>query len=128
MGYTFLTPRIASFAMSPKKKLNAASAKCKYCKMTFDEDPNPCSKDPGPDDVVRRRCANSKDCKHCYGFIRNHEEYAEMSATAIVEHLENPQNQEKYDQMLDEWCKTRREGGRRGRGRGTGCCQKNCLS
>ena len=107
--------------MPLKKRGQGAGAKCKFCKMVFDEDPNPCVKDPGPDDVVRRRCGGSKDCKHCYGFIRFEEDYAEMSASALAEHLENPKNQEKYDKRLETWCKTRREGGRRGRGRGTGC-------
>eukprot|EP00435_Cladocopium_sp_Y103_P023439 s2217_g5.t1 len=95
-----------------------ADAACKFCKLRFDKDKNPLVKKPGANDTLKPRCANARDCRPCYNFIKNDEEYAEMTTVALLEHLENPDNQKIYDEKFHEWCETRREGGRRARTRG----------
>lgn len=112
----------------PKKAKATSKPKsdaCKFCKAVFDHDANPLVSKPEVHDTVKRRCAGATDCKACYSFLRTDEFYGSMTAGALVEHLENPNNQSKYDDKFGDWCTTRRDGGRRTRNRGgsLGVCQ-----
>jgi hypothetical protein len=102
-----------------------AVAFCKFCKKTFDKDVNPLAKDPGPDDLLKRRNPAARDCKACYGFLKsesqNHENgYGDMSGDALMEYLDKPGKQDEYDTKFSEWCEARRGGKRRAKTRGAG--------
>lgn len=112
----------------PKKSKTSTAPKsdaCKYCKAVFDHDANPLIAKPEVHDTVKRRCPGAKDCKACFSFLRTDEFYGSMTAGALVKHLEDSDNQSKYDDKFGEWCTTRRDGGRRARTRGRcfGVCQ-----
>ena len=104
--------------MGKKDAAKAAKPCCKYCKAIFDETPNPCVKNPGPSDTVKRRQVTAKECKGCFGFLKTDEEFGGMTASALSDFLEDEQNQRRYNEIYGQWCAKRREGGRRARSRG----------
>ncbi|CAK9009985.1 unnamed protein product [Durusdinium trenchii] len=94
----------------PRPKSNNSA--CKFCRKRFGVDPNPTVLNQ-PDDLLKRRCPMSKDCKVCHGFIKNHPVYSEMSSSALETHLQDPQNFEKFIREHEEWCEQRRNGSKR---------------
>ena len=103
-----------------------ADAACKFCKLRFHVDTNPLVKNPDKNDTLKPRCSNARDCRPCANFIKNEEEYADMTASALEKYLQDTANQKVYDEKFKEWCATRREGGRRARNRGV-CLQNRKL-
>ena len=99
--------------MGRSKGSGTPSIKCKLCKKAFDQDPNPLVKNPGPNDLDRRRCAGSKDCKACPCFVKNHPTYKEMTPAALEEWLQKPENQQEYDRDFDDYAEQRRNGKRK---------------
>ena len=103
-----------------------ADAACKFCKLRFHVDTNPLVKNLDKNDTLKPRCTNARDCRPCANFIKNEEEYADMTASALEKYLQDTANQKVYDEKFKEWCATRREGGRRARNRGV-CLQNRKL-
>ena len=91
---------------------------CKFCKRSFETAPNPLVKNPGHGDLLKRRCANGKDCRACYNFIKGHAEYSEFTGSGLAAHLDNGNNQEVYNTRFEEYCSGVREGTKRARKRG----------
>ena len=96
----------------------AASSKpvdsCKFCRKQFGVDPNPTVKNPGPNDVLTRRAPGSKECKTCFGFLRNGESrFSQLTRTALLEALKDSAEQSNYDSALNHWCEARQDGKRR---------------
>jgi hypothetical protein len=91
---------------------------CKWCKRAFETTPNPLVANPGAGDLLKRRCANGRDCRPCFVFIKNHDVYKEYTTSGLVDFLGEGSNQDDYNAALEEYCKGVRDGKKRTRSRG----------
>ncbi|CAE7818685.1 unnamed protein product [Symbiodinium necroappetens] len=73
------------------------------------ETPNPTVKDPGPQDVLKRR-GNRNFCQSCYQYCCSHSPYCDLDSKGIIAKIE--EDQEAYDADLAEWESNRRQGKR----------------
>ena len=91
-----------------------AVEKCKLCRKTFGVDPNPTAKNPGPSDLLARRAPGSKECKACFGFLRQGDSrFSQLTRSALELALRDPAEQSAYESEFKRWCQTRQDGKRR---------------
>ena len=88
-------------------------AHCKLCRKGFGKDVNPLVKNPSRQDLLERRTPGSKECKACFSFLRSDTHFGNMTRAKLIETLQDPVEQQKYDEEFACWCDSRREGKRR---------------
>ena len=85
---------------------------CKFCKNSFSS-PNPMVKNAAPDDCLKHRTPGSHECRPCFQFKSSHEDYQNLSSSALFEVLRDPQNQADFNAKREAWCEHRRQGKRK---------------
>ena len=87
---------------------------CKLCRRIFGKDVNPLIKNTDSQDVLQRRAPGSRECKACFSFLRfSKSAFGEMTRAKLIETLQDPVEQQKYDEAFISWCDSRKEGKRR---------------
>lgn len=84
---------------------------CKHCGGEFGKDHCPLSKDSSQ--LLKPRAPGTLLCQPCYGFVRNDPEFGDLTASALIEALKNPDTKAKFMSRRAAWCEDRRSGKRR---------------
>ena len=77
-------------------------------------------KNPGADDLLKRRCAAAAQCRPCFSYMDREPCFAKMSQSERVKFLSDDTNYEDFMKGLGEWEAKRREGEARPRGTSNG--------
>ena len=91
---------------------NAEDDVCKWCQRPFATTLNPTVKDPSPEDLLKRRTPNSRECRPCHHMIMSDPNYAKLTSGKMQSSMEDEAFNNTFMNRLAAWEEARRKGKR----------------